>query len=246
MQTYFGGLFGVPSFNVNAQATACSPCGSKPLDIMLVLDRTGSMCTTDTASTTTGLHRHAERAERMDTFLRLMDPDTRPRRPRRPAASPDGRQPLHARDRRHRLRDAERPRTSSCRSRATTRRSTRNVDHQLAARLGDQLHAGERHDRVRERDRHGAGGAREGRTAEHPAGDRAPLRRCREHRADLVQPTNSPYRATPCHQGITSSATARRPGRSSTRSATTSSHRHLQERERQQRSRRRSRRCQRR
>ncbi len=28
---------------VGAKATACQPCGAKPLDIMIVLDRTGSM-----------------------------------------------------------------------------------------------------------------------------------------------------------------------------------------------------------
>ena len=28
---------------IGAKATACSPCGTKPLDIMVVLDRTGSM-----------------------------------------------------------------------------------------------------------------------------------------------------------------------------------------------------------
>jgi Flp pilus assembly protein TadG len=42
--TYFAGLFGVDSFEVSATATACSPCAAQPLDIMIVLDRTGSMC----------------------------------------------------------------------------------------------------------------------------------------------------------------------------------------------------------
>lgn len=42
--TYFTRLFGVDSFQVSATATACSPCAAKPLDIMVVLDRTGSMC----------------------------------------------------------------------------------------------------------------------------------------------------------------------------------------------------------
>jgi Flp pilus assembly protein TadG len=44
--TFFAKLFGVDSFTVSARATACSPCASKPLDIMVVLDRTGSMCQT--------------------------------------------------------------------------------------------------------------------------------------------------------------------------------------------------------
>ena len=42
--TYFAKLFGFDTFNVSATATACSPCDAKPLDIMIVLDRTGSMC----------------------------------------------------------------------------------------------------------------------------------------------------------------------------------------------------------
>ncbi len=42
--TYFAKLLGFDSFDVSAKATACSPCAAKPLDIMLVLDRTGSMC----------------------------------------------------------------------------------------------------------------------------------------------------------------------------------------------------------
>ena len=42
--TFFARILGFTSFNVHANATACSPCGTKPVDIMLVLDRTGSMC----------------------------------------------------------------------------------------------------------------------------------------------------------------------------------------------------------
>ena len=37
-------VLGIDHFTIKAKATACSPCSSKPLDIMLVLDRTGSMC----------------------------------------------------------------------------------------------------------------------------------------------------------------------------------------------------------
>jgi Flp pilus assembly protein TadG len=42
--TLFAKVLGFDSFTVHAKATACSPCSAKPLDIMLVLDRTGSMC----------------------------------------------------------------------------------------------------------------------------------------------------------------------------------------------------------
>jgi putative Flp pilus-assembly TadE/G-like protein/von Willebrand factor type A domain-containing protein len=42
--TIFARVLGIDNFTVNVKSTACSPCGVKPLDIMLVLDRTGSMC----------------------------------------------------------------------------------------------------------------------------------------------------------------------------------------------------------
>ena len=41
--TYFMGIIGIPSIKLSSHAEACSPCGEIPLDIMLVLDRTGSM-----------------------------------------------------------------------------------------------------------------------------------------------------------------------------------------------------------
>jgi hypothetical protein len=44
INTLFAGVLGIDTFNVKAKSTACSPCGVKPLDVMLVLDRTGSMC----------------------------------------------------------------------------------------------------------------------------------------------------------------------------------------------------------
>jgi Flp pilus assembly protein TadG len=42
--TFFSKIVGVNSFNLHVHAAACSPCGTKPVDIVLVLDRTGSMC----------------------------------------------------------------------------------------------------------------------------------------------------------------------------------------------------------
>jgi hypothetical protein len=41
--TYFLNLVGIDSIHVAVHSTACSPCGGVPLDIMLVVDRTGSM-----------------------------------------------------------------------------------------------------------------------------------------------------------------------------------------------------------
>ena len=49
-KTFFAGLLGIDSFKIKATSTACSPCGIKPLDVMMVLDRTGSMCQTSTGA----------------------------------------------------------------------------------------------------------------------------------------------------------------------------------------------------
>ena len=46
MKTFFARVLGFDTFKVSARATACSPCGARPLDVMLVIDRTGSMCST--------------------------------------------------------------------------------------------------------------------------------------------------------------------------------------------------------
>jgi Flp pilus assembly protein TadG len=40
----FAGLFGLSHFTVTAHANACSPCSSTPVDIVVAIDRTGSMC----------------------------------------------------------------------------------------------------------------------------------------------------------------------------------------------------------
>jgi len=42
--TSFAGLFGIKHFDVSAHANACSPCSSTPVDVVIVLDRTASMC----------------------------------------------------------------------------------------------------------------------------------------------------------------------------------------------------------
>jgi hypothetical protein len=44
VNTFFMRIFGLNQAHVHVRATACSPCGARSLDIMLVLDRTGSMC----------------------------------------------------------------------------------------------------------------------------------------------------------------------------------------------------------
>lgn len=42
---WFARLFGIDHFSVAAHASACSPCSSAPVDIVIAIDRTGSMCT---------------------------------------------------------------------------------------------------------------------------------------------------------------------------------------------------------
>ena len=39
----FGKVLGIGSYTISAHSSACNPCGEKPLDIVVVLDRTGSM-----------------------------------------------------------------------------------------------------------------------------------------------------------------------------------------------------------
>jgi hypothetical protein len=45
LPTVFARLFGIKYFDLNATATACQPCSIGPADIMVTMDRTGSMCT---------------------------------------------------------------------------------------------------------------------------------------------------------------------------------------------------------
>jgi Flp pilus assembly protein TadG len=44
VETRFARVLGIDTFDVRATSTACSPCATRPLDVMLVLDRTLSMC----------------------------------------------------------------------------------------------------------------------------------------------------------------------------------------------------------
>jgi Flp pilus assembly protein TadG len=43
--TWFAKLFGFTHFDLSAHANACSPCSATPVDIVVAIDRTGSMCT---------------------------------------------------------------------------------------------------------------------------------------------------------------------------------------------------------
>jgi hypothetical protein len=61
--TTFAKVFGIDTINVNAKSTACGMCTSQPLDIALVVDRTGSMG--DNMS---------DLQNGVKTFLRALDP----------------------------------------------------------------------------------------------------------------------------------------------------------------------------
>ena len=74
VQTVFAKVIGFDSFTVKASATACSPCSMKPLDIMVVLDRTGSMCQFSNGQNDPACTDLNNAREGIQTFLRLMDP----------------------------------------------------------------------------------------------------------------------------------------------------------------------------
>lgn len=69
--TFFARIIGVNSLTVSATATACFPCSVIPLDIMIVLDRTGSMCDVKVG----GKCRDLDAAlNGVKTFISMMDP----------------------------------------------------------------------------------------------------------------------------------------------------------------------------
>jgi Flp pilus assembly protein TadG len=72
--TRFAKVLGIDTFDVNVRSTACSPCASRPLDVMLVLDRTLSMCM-DTHGNYDGACTDLANARNgLKTFLGYMDP----------------------------------------------------------------------------------------------------------------------------------------------------------------------------
>jgi hypothetical protein len=75
-KTFFAGLFGIDEFRITAKATACSPCGVKPLDIMMVLDRTGSMCQTSSGASDPSCTDLNNAKDGMRTFLQYLEPST--------------------------------------------------------------------------------------------------------------------------------------------------------------------------
>lgn len=75
-KTFFAGLLGIDSFKITARSTACSPCGIQPLDIMLVLDRTGSMCLDSNGGNDPACTDLRNAREGIRTFLQYLEPTT--------------------------------------------------------------------------------------------------------------------------------------------------------------------------
>jgi hypothetical protein len=74
VKTTFSKLFGFDSFTISATSKACSPCGSKPLDVMFLIDRTGSMCQDHFGTPDPACTDLANARAGMKSFLQLMDP----------------------------------------------------------------------------------------------------------------------------------------------------------------------------
>lgn len=72
--TIFARVLGIDEFTIRAKATACSPCSSRPLDIMLVLDRTGSMCQDSDGNSDPSCIDLQNAREGLREFVQYMDP----------------------------------------------------------------------------------------------------------------------------------------------------------------------------
>jgi hypothetical protein len=73
--TTFARLLGFDTMTVSAKATACSPClGKKKLDVMMVLDRTGSMCQTSNGGSDPACTDLNNAKNGVREFLSVMDP----------------------------------------------------------------------------------------------------------------------------------------------------------------------------
>jgi hypothetical protein len=75
VNTLFLGVLGIDTIDVTARGTACSPCGVKPVDVMLVLDRTLSMCQTSSGASDPSCTDLNNAKEGIRTFIGFMDPN---------------------------------------------------------------------------------------------------------------------------------------------------------------------------
>jgi Flp pilus assembly protein TadG len=69
--TWFSRIFGIDHFDVATHANACSPCSSTPVDIVVAIDRTGSMCDNKDAQGCIDLNNAKDGVQ---TMLRMLNP----------------------------------------------------------------------------------------------------------------------------------------------------------------------------
>ena len=208
--TIFAKVLGIDHFTIRAKATACMPCSSKPLDIMLVLDRTGSMCQFSNGTSDPACTDLQNAKAGLLEFVQYMDPTLAQDRLHGLPAENEQRVAVRDAGLEQLQLDVGRLQHRPALDQLQERR--RQPEHELEPRLEDQLPDGRRLDGLRQRDRAGAGRARElARPPRRPERHRHVLGRRREHRAEYL-PTTSPYRRQPCHQGITSASSVKGAG----------------------------------
>jgi Flp pilus assembly protein TadG len=74
VSTPFLGLFGVKTISVSAQGSACGPCGGRPVDLVLIYDRTLSMCMDFYGNQDPSCSKLNNARAGMETLLSTLDP----------------------------------------------------------------------------------------------------------------------------------------------------------------------------
>lgn len=74
VSTFFLRLFGVSSIQIHARSTACGPCADRPADIVVVFDRTGSMCWTWSGAPDPSCTKLNNAKSGIETMLTALDP----------------------------------------------------------------------------------------------------------------------------------------------------------------------------
>jgi hypothetical protein len=74
VSTFFLRLFGVDSIPIRVVSTACGPCADRPADIVVVFDRTGSMCWTWSGANDPACTKLNAAKSGIETMLTAFDP----------------------------------------------------------------------------------------------------------------------------------------------------------------------------
>jgi Putative Flp pilus-assembly TadE/G-like len=72
--TFFLRIFGVDSIPIRVESTACGPCADRPADIVVVFDRTGSMCQYWNGGNDPGCTKLNAAKSGIETMLTALDP----------------------------------------------------------------------------------------------------------------------------------------------------------------------------